>query len=224
MALTDTQRRTLQRKAADNSLEVEHLVKVASIGDAKDASFLRTLKTEHKWSDTGREGRARVVPFGRWTEAVCRFLEEGYAGVVRMAGEGPGAVDFCVAILVEMKTPESVAALLTIGGPVIGKPGLDVQLATLLASSFNRLLCFKDRATVNEEVERRVRQFLHQLLVVNLTEAQRAAAVCALRGVGDAESIALIERLPPFRGPWAGVEQQTIRQIKQRLRRQSGCV
>jgi hypothetical protein len=44
MGLTAAQRRTLSRKAADNSLEVEHLVKVAELGDAADASSFRARR------------------------------------------------------------------------------------------------------------------------------------------------------------------------------------
>src|SRR5262245_33962022 len=100
MGLTAAQRRALSRKAADNSLEVEHLVKVAVLGDATDAPFLRALKGEHGWSDTGREGRKLVVPFGRWADTVCRFLEDGYPGLVQAAKESDGA-EFCVSVLEE---------------------------------------------------------------------------------------------------------------------------
>ena len=104
MGLTTAQRRTLSRKAVDNSLEVEHLLKVATIGDAADAPFLRVLKGEHGWSDTGREGRKLVVPFGRWADTVCRFLEDGYLGLVQAAKDPPDAADFCVSVLEELKT------------------------------------------------------------------------------------------------------------------------
>jgi hypothetical protein len=61
VALTAAQRRTLSRKAADRSLEVENLLKVAVNGDAADATFLRALMAEYGWSKSGREGR-NLVP------------------------------------------------------------------------------------------------------------------------------------------------------------------
>lgn len=214
MALTDAQKRTLTRKAADNSLEVEHLLKVSTIGDATDAALLRTLKAKHSWSDTGWEGRRRVVPFGRWAEVVCRFLEQGCDGLVRMAGESADAAGFCVGVLEEVKTPESVVALLAVASAVKG-PKDRVRLA----DAFNQLLSFKGGVTLSPTVEREVRDFLHGLLGEGLAESQRASVVCALRGVGDEESLALIADLPLFKGSYAGLEAAATRQIKQRLRR-----
>lgn len=216
MGLTAAQRRTLSRKAADNSLEVEHLLKVAAIGDATDTPFLRALKSEHRWSDTGREGRTRVVPFGRWADAVCRFLEEGAAGLVRMAGEFTEAADFCIGVLEEVQTPESVSALLAIGGRVVQRPETDIRLAVRLADGFNRLLSFKNEPAIDPAAGQQVREFLHRLLSLELTEAQRASAVCALRSVGDATSVDIIAGLAPFRGNWAGLEATVTRQIKRR--------
>jgi hypothetical protein len=219
MALTEAQRRSLRRKAADGSLEVEHLLPVAVRGDASDAPLLRALKAEFKWPDTGRQGRAWIVPLGRWTDTVCRFLEDGYTGVVRMAGESAGAVEFCASLLEEVKTPESVTALLAIGGPVVKRPEADVRLAFRLADAFNVLLSFKDRPAVGAAVEKRVRDFLHRLFALPLGETRQAIVVCALRGVGDAKSVSLIKGLPPFRD-WAhtGLQQSAVRQIQQRTR------
>jgi hypothetical protein len=222
MGLTAAQRRTLSRKAADNSLEVEHLVKVAELGDSADAPFLRALKGEHGWSDTGREGRTRVVPFGRWVDTVCRFLEDGYPGLVQAAEESPDAADYCVSVLEELKTAASVSAILDVGGPVIEQPRADVKLAVRLADGFNFLLSFKGVPAITPAVEQKVRGFLHRLLAAELSEVQRASVVCALRGVGDAESVALVASLPPFQSSWAGLEQSAVRQIKQRLRRAKG--
>lgn len=222
MGLSDAQRRTLSRKAADNSLEVEHLLKVATIGDASDAPFLRALKEEHAWSETGCEGRARVVPFGRWSDTVCRYLEDGHTGLVQLAGKSIEAAEFCISVLEEIKTTESVVALLAIGGPVIANPKVNVSLAILIADAVNRLLSFKGGPEIDPAVELQLREFLHHLLALELSEVQRASVVCALRGVGDAVSVTLIASLSPFRGSWAGLEQSAVRQIKQRLRRIKG--
>lgn len=219
MGLTAAQRRTLSRKAADYSLEVEDLLKVADRGDATDAPFLRALKAEHDWSDTGRDGRQLVVPFGRWSDTVCRFLEDGYPGLIQTAKASTEAAEFCISVLVELKTVASVSAMLTIGGPLIERPAGNVKLAVRLADGFNLLLSFKGAPTIAPTVEGEIREFLHRLLAVELSEVRRASVVCALRGVGDAESATLIASLPPFRGCWAGLEQIAVRQIKRRIRR-----
>jgi hypothetical protein len=219
MQLTDAQRRALRRKAAENSLEVEHLLKVAAAGDASDAAFLQAIKAEYGWSDTEVEKGERVAPLGRWVDVVCRFLQEGYDGIVRMAEESTDGADFCIGLVEEIKTAGSVSALLAIGGPVVARPAANIRLAARLANAFNLLLSFKRVPDVGASNERRVREFLHQILRLNLTDAQRASVVCALRGVGDAQSVALIAGMPPFKGSWAGLKQSAVRQIKKRLRR-----
>ena len=188
MALTDGQRRTLSRKAADNSLEVEHLLRVAAIGNAVDAPFLRA-SAEHGWSDTGYEDPNLAVPFSRWVDTVCRFLEDGHAGIVRLAGESPRDAEFCIGLLEEMPTAESVSSLLAIGKRLVEPPDANPELAVRLANAFNILLSFKGAPTVALAIEGEIREFLHRLLATNLNEAQRASAVCALRGVGDADSV-----------------------------------
>src|SRR5262245_42286859 len=217
MGLTAGQRRTLSRKAAENSLEVEHLLKVAAIGDAADAPFLHALKCEHAWPDTGRVGRSLVVPLGRWADTVCRFLEDGYSGLVAMAGEIVGASEFGIGLLEEIRTPESVSAVLAIGRAVIEQPAIDVHLAVRMADAFNLLLSFNGAPTVTPTVEHEIREFLHRLLDIELLEVQRASVVCALRGVGDATSADLVASLPPFRGNWAGLEASAARKIKRRV-------
>jgi hypothetical protein len=218
MALTEARRRALRRKAADNSLEVEHLIKVAAIGEASDAPFLRALKAEFGWPDSGRKGRTRVVPLGRWVDTVCCFLEGGYDGLVQMARDSAEDADFCIPVLEEMKTAESVSALLAIGGPVLASPETNVRLAARLAEGMNQLLSFKEAPAVGGAVEQQVRGFLHLLLGLELTAVQKASVVCALRGVGDEDSLSLVAGLPPFGGSWVGLEQVAIRKIKRRLR------
>jgi hypothetical protein len=218
MGMTAAQRRTLSRRAADNSIEVEHLLEVAAVGDAVDAPFVRALKIEHGWSNTACVGSSRIVPFGRWADTVCRFLEDGYTGLVAMSVEAAGSAKFCIGLVEEIRTPESVFAVLAIGRTVIERPAIDVQLALRIANAFNLLLSLKDVPTVAPSVEHEIRDFLHRLLEIELSEEQRASAVCALRGVGDESSAARIAALPPFQGNWAGLEASAARQIKKRLR------
>ncbi len=221
MPLSTAQQRTLARRAANNTLEVEHLLRVLVVGDAADAPFLRRLSSEHGWSDARQVGRRRVVPFGCWADAVCRYLEGGSAAVVQMSRESPSLVEFCLGVLEEVNTAESVSAILEVGDAVVESPASDVARAARLADGLNLLLSFKGAPAVSATVEWQVRDFLHRLLNTGLTEAQRTSVVCALRGVGDQESVDRIAELPPFRGSWAGVEQMTVKQVRLRLRRRS---
>jgi hypothetical protein len=220
VALPSSVVRSLKKKAADNSLEVEDLLKVAARGDASDAMFLRRLKDEHAWSDSGLEHGARVVPFGQWVNVICCYLERGYGGLVDLAGVGTGGDDvagLCVGLLEELNTPASVTALLAMGGNIIERPETDLVHTLRLARAFNRLLSFKDAPAVDMVSVAKIREFLHRALALELSEAERATFVYALRGVGDNESLRLIGELPRFQGPYAGLGESASGAIKKNL-------
>ena len=218
MGLTEAQRKTLSWKAANGSLEVEHLLKVAELGDATDIPFLRILKAEHAWSDDSGEGDHRVVPLGKWTDSICCFLEGGYPGLVQAASESAASAHFSLGVLEELRTAASASAILAIGGPTIYQPEDALEFAIHLATAFNLVLSFKGAPRVASTVEEQIRQFLHRMLATKLSRSQCGTVVCALRGVGDRESVALIESLPPFEDAWEGVEKAAVRQIKKRMR------
>jgi hypothetical protein len=60
-----------------------------------------------------------------------------------MAREIADAGEFCISVLEEVRTPESVFTLLAIGVAVIEQPESDIQLAVRMAEPFNRLLFFQ---------------------------------------------------------------------------------
>jgi hypothetical protein len=218
MALSAAQIRLLKRKAAANTLEVENLIKVALVGGPGDAPLLRQLKAEHRWSNSGRKGRTRVVPFGRWAEVVCCYLEDGSPGLIRLARGDKRFFDFCVSLLEEFPTSEGMAALLAIGREVLDDPATNRPRALRLAWAFNCLLSCNGQPELPDVEARQVRAFLHRLLSSRLSQGERVGCVCALRHVGDASSLELVEQLPPFTYPWAGVERVICRQLKKRLR------
>jgi hypothetical protein len=75
---------------------------------------------------------------------------------------------------------------------------------------------------VCEQTAAQLRGFLHAVLEHELSESQRATAVCALRGVGDESSVERISALPVFDGPWSGLESTVTRAIRRRLSRSAG--
>jgi hypothetical protein len=223
MALSSSQRRTLRKKAADNLLEVEHLLRVAALGDAGDVRFLRELEREFEWPHKGK----MIVPLGLWNDAVCCFLEDGYDGIVRLAtAEKTRAryLEFCIAVLEELATRDSVDALVKIGGRVLRSPEEDLSLSLLVTNALNMVLSFDKAPGINAETTSTIRQFLHEMLRLDLDEDQRASVVCALRGVGNEESVLLIQQLPAFKDPYAGTKASAVRAIRKRLASEGSSV
>lgn len=218
MGLSPSQKRTLRRKSATNRLEAEDLLRVAVRGDAADAPFLRELDREHNWP---RKGKG-IVPLGLWNDTVCCFLERGYDGLVELAtarATRSRYLEFCTAVLEQLKTPQSIDTLIEIGGSAMRSPGEDLSLSLLITDAFNLILSFHKAPEIDSEVASKIRQFLHKMLRLDLVEDQRASVVCALRGVGDEESLVLMQELAELEYPYRGTKTSAIRMIQKRLQR-----
>jgi hypothetical protein len=219
--LSPSQVRTLKRRAADNSLEVEHLITLARRGDASAAPLLRQLKQEHRWSVTGFENGRRVVPFGRWADVICCYLEQGYDGLVALA-TGPKAkrslADFCIGLIEVLPDPASVRALVEIGGPVLRSPAKDLTLAARLARGFHMLLSYEESRNLPGGPAAAVREFLHRLLALEVKDIDRANCLYALWEVGDETSFAVISALAELKNPWEKLRAKTVSTITTRLK------
>src|SRR5690348_14306473 len=105
MSLTKSQMATLKRKAADNSLEVEHLLKIAKTADVSAVPLLTDLAARHDWSYTGWEGETRVVLFAKWVEAISVYLTDGCDGLVSYAQRPPSeSWSFALSVLESLRT------------------------------------------------------------------------------------------------------------------------
>src|SRR4051794_32883987 len=113
MATIESKLATLRRKAAKDAVEVVHLLHFAKIGDGLAVPVLREITTTSGWSrlpiPCGEH--SHVIPLARWTEVICTYLEGGIEALVayaRLAEED--SLHFAVAVLEELKSPESADA------------------------------------------------------------------------------------------------------------------
>ena len=209
----------IERKARDNSLEVEDLLETVHAPDADFGKFLLDLASELDWSEDGFVDGRRVVPFRRWATVVAIYHEQGIpglTGLVRRNEENVPA-SFVFSVLEQLKSSASVQAILDILGDTAHEPSNDLELAKMAATAFNLILSFDGRPDLPEAVEAGVRNFLHTLLQLELPEPDRATAVFALRGVGDETSLELIKRFT-FDDAWYDTVPATRRSIMKRLR------
>ena len=212
MPRTTTKLHALRRKARTNSAEVEDVLAVAASGTRADAAALRLLADEHQWS-RGPGGHGQQVPLGTWVDVTCAFLESGFAAVDAFASD-QDRLAFALGLLSKQRIAESVDVL-----NALADRFADTESRTKIAAALNLVCSFRGSPDLSPAASARARAWIHALLAG--PPLAQAIAACALRGVGDAESIALLsrmERLPP---PWAGIEQQAIRAIKKRARRDS---
>jgi hypothetical protein len=220
MPSIDSKLVALRRRAAKNTVEVEHLTAFAVLGDPCAAPVIRELAEQYRWSRSGLDDDGALIgPMGRWAEVICAYLEDGASALVRYARRREAkSFHFAVAVLGDLKTTDAVAAMAQLTDDVAKELPERLQDGVELAASLNLTLSFKDPPEVDPRTTKRLRLFLHSLLPLKLSVPQRATVVCALRGVGDDESLRLIGDLPTFAGAWAGTSELVCRVIAKRLK------
>lgn len=216
----------IERKAEKGAVQVEDLLKIVAIGDAHAIPVLRKLKAVYAWPDDNRIGRKRVVPLGLWVNAICNYLAKGIYGFVNeitLNDSVTPTVEMAFDIIKEVRTPESVEGALQIWKRFTAKgvPQSDVErdMSVLICDTLNELLCFKPVVVVTPAQSDEVKCLLHIMVQKSADEAVLSSAYCALRAVGDQETIKLIQSKQPLKGQWKGVEQIAIKAIKGRLRK-----
>ncbi len=205
--------KSITARAREGTLEVEHLLKEARHPDAALADALDALRTELQWSSSGalEDGR-RVVPLAAWARVVSAYARDGHPGLLALSAD-PGLADFVIGLLEELKTKEALDTLLLAFHAQLGAPERDVARASRIASALNLMLTFKPAVAVEPLQAQRLRTFLHALYACAESEAQRAGALLALRGVGDEHSagFAMAQRLEQ---PWQDVPGIVARHIR----------
>lgn len=217
MSLTKSQIATLKRKAAENSLEVEHLLKIAKIASVSAVPLLTDLSATHHWSYTGWEGEDRVVPLARWVEVISVYLTGGCDGLVSYAQRPPSeSWHFALSVLESLRTPVALFAIAELADLVRDQIDERKEHAQKIVYAMNYILTAKDAPPVPEAVRVRLRDFLHAVLTSSLVDAWVASAIVALGRVGDASSLPIIKNVRPLDKLWSAAPKRALREIKKR--------
>lgn len=214
----------IRKKASRNELEVEHIIEAARSRDPSVCETLRTLKTELKWPDDNVVNGILVVPYGKWIDTACCFIEKGFSGLVDMATENhrPSSyANYCIAFLEAYQTEDSVAAMVDLLRFVENDPTSVPEFSKKLISALNLALSFKGAPRVTVDQESKIRTFLHKALTAPDESIDKAVTMLALRGVGDQHSIELIKASDPLPSPWQDTQSVAVRAIRKRLKNQA---
>jgi len=209
---------TLRRMAHGGTLEVEHLLRAAKYPAPEFADELDALSEEMGWScDIPEPKPPHPVPFGAWTRVVSAYSRSGFEAVKALRSE-PRYFSLLMALVEELHTPEALAFALQIGEDFLKRPSSDPERALQLAGTINMLLSFKPRLQLSEAQEATVRAFLHALARDASTDLVRGTAYCALRYVGNAETLQILRELPPLRDHWASAQEACKRAVSKRIK------
>lgn len=214
--------RTIRRHYERGTLEVEHLLDITKAPDPAIGESLSVLASELAWpsvEDALRRSNARtaVIPWGGWADVVADYCRGGFPALVsRLQDRNRRAL--VLAVCETVKSPESLAFLLSGVGRTISAPSEDIQVSREIASTLNVMLSFKPLVVPTAPQQEVIRRFLEGLALAATDQDARAVAYCALRQVGDGGSIEIIDSLPRLTGPWTSVAQETRRTIMKRIR------
>jgi hypothetical protein len=209
---------SIKRRAANNSLEVEHLLEAAALRLEGLPALLDKLAASEEWNETGiLEDGSRVVPLARWARVASAYCREGLLGLENILAL-PGHESFVLAMLQELHSAEAVGAIGHWFAEIIANPANNHELAHEIASTLNLILCFPPDVDLTEQNVHLFRQFAHALAGFGKDQVQRAVPVLLLRAIGDESSLALMQSLPPFTSPWESVIPATRRSILKRLK------
>jgi hypothetical protein len=209
---------TLQRKARDGSLEVEHLLQAAAESLLGLSEELSRLGATHGWQLQGMQpDGTRVVPFARWAAVASAYASHGFPGLRELARE-PDEVPFVLGLLEHVFTNESVAFAIEICEKFLSTPEWPRELGFRVTATLNLLLSFKRAAPVTETQARAIQDFLLALYPRAQTEAERAVVILALRGIGDEGALRFIEAAADFTGAWSGTKEPALRAVRKRIK------
>jgi hypothetical protein len=207
----------IRKKAANNSLEVEHLLKAAASRLEGLPALIEELTISENWSETGKApDGSLIVPFAKWGRIASAYCLDEYAGLEPFACS-PDCISFVLSMVQEVHESDGVIAITTWFQDIIANPAHDLQMAHQIAGALNLMLCFPPQVFLPDSVTAIIREFAHQLAQTSSEDSRRAIPILLLRSVGDSKSLLLISSLPALASPWHGVIATTSRAIKKRL-------
>jgi hypothetical protein len=214
----------LADKAARKRVEVEDLLQVALLDAPGLPATLRQLSGHFGWSeDDGGAGSTRRVPLGKWVDIICTYLEDGLSGLVDVltSPDRPQPDrEMAIGVLEVLESIASVRALLNAASRIDPEKACEFDIALKIVAAFNILLSFSPEraAELTTEEKKLIREFVCNVARHAPDEAATATAYCALRSVGDKDTISYIKSQPPLGQTWAGTVEAVIKAIRKNLK------
>jgi hypothetical protein len=191
--------RKLKTLARDGLLEVEHVVEVAVSGNATDVPLLEDLLPSDRSAGILLD----------WKLAAIHFLQGGCDALETYA-EQASRFPFVIGILENVRTVASVSCVLALSTRF-------PESGYRLAEALNLILSFNGPPILPTSVAAQVRTYLEDLAQRADSEPNRAVAILALRGVGDASTLAFLKTVPAFSLPYQNTLQATRKAIQRRI-------
>jgi hypothetical protein len=201
----------LLRKAANGTLEVEHLLKAARTPSLALADEVDRLISELGWRESSVFPE---VPWFEWATVVTTFCRKGFGGLTEL-GSNRHYLPFAVGLMEELHDSDALTSLIQLL-PLYRSPVHALE-AHRLAAGLNLLGMRAPHPASGSSDQTRIRDFLHSVLATSASDAQRGTVLCALRYFGDRSSLGLVDSVPIMSEAWEPTRAAAKRAIEQRL-------
>lgn len=219
---------SLAKKAAKGSapaahggaMEVEDMIDFVLFHGAAAADEIERLLKQHQWGmEAVLPDGSRVVPFGRWALACIAFGRGGVAALMPLLSD-PGMASFAVGLLQEVRTPESVEALVDyVATASFEADGPEhpawAEWKALLA--LNSLLAFDDFVPVREYTSDKLRQILIFAYERAATSPRKSNALAAMRGVPSEVALEWVQGLKDLDPELKQLQRMCVKAFQKRL-------
>lgn len=216
MALTTKEKSDIRKRYKTHRLEVSHLTNIAARSDPSDAECLEQLAQELGWQQL----EPGFTPWDQWTTIVCEYIRGGGKRMVQLATQLETfrvQFYFAIAVLQDIRTKESAAALCKIAEAIDGLPMHQIHRPVgQVAHGIRLVLLPKGAPSISASLERRIRKFAHSQVERFINDNELSDVISVLGCVGNSSSITLLKTIDDLPFPWHDMRADTIREIKKR--------
>jgi hypothetical protein len=194
----------IRKKDKVNKLEVEHLLPLVHTNDNTLINALQGLKTSLKWHniehDQPTSNSDLIVPLGTWADIICEYLKSGIERLVSIGQQKNRYSDFAIAVLEELKTPQSFDGLVKILLDCDYNLGVHLHTFFKTVNAINILASFKQRPDLDEPSCSKAAQYLLGFLSSTnnrpqVDSSKNSCCVLALRGIGSGNTANKLKEL-----------------------------
>lgn len=194
--------------ADNNELDVEAILALVRTATRADVPSLRAAGYAIGASLPGE------VPYEKWIECVCDFLEQGEDGLLKRAVD-PMELPFVLGVVEELP-PENAVSILD---SLVQRCGGTRHTTLALVTTANLVLAVGEVPSLTPDRRVRLLGFLHGIIgEARPDDPAYGMALYALRGIGDDTTLMILSGVPDAIGPYAGAKRLATAAIRDRLR------
>lgn len=205
---------------AGGEVNVEDLLPLLELKDASICPELKRLKQEFNWKAV--DNPENEVPLGAWVDIICLYYEQGFKALYSTAIQNTRILGIVLGILEEIKTLESLDTVFSLFKFFIQDKN-DLINTKKCVLTINLMISFDDKINFTDKYKAELLDLLY--LFINTVDAEYnsdegmiIAGYCAIRRVGNKDTIEFIKKRPKLTEEGGiGLESIVIKAIEKNL-------